>query len=406
MKKVVFLLLVVALIVLPFSAYAQGEKDFSIYAQFTGLVIGTEDKVDLDVKLINTGKVPENVKLTLVKDPRAKNWDVMLLSSEWDGFGVNSIHLGTKKPDNVVSFKFHIKPAKNATPGVYKFVIKGITSDGSISKELPFTVRLRGGKVAKEKKTKESLKLTSKYPTMQNPAGSKFSFEVNVKNKSSKSRVVEFSMIVPEGWNSYITPKWEEEKKIDSMKMDADGSETVMFTVIPPELVKRGSYPVKLIARAGKQKAEIKLTAVVTGTYKLKMIPETRRLNFDMIAGKEKHLILYLWNEGSASITNVSLFASKPNGWEVKFKPDKIAVVEPYAKVQKPTKVDVTFKAPERTIPGDYMVSVSAVGKQSRTSMDLRVTVNVPTTWGWIGVAVIIIVLLILVGIFIRLKRR
>jgi len=135
-------------------------------------------------------------------------------------------------------------------------------------------------------------------------------------------------------------------------------------------------------------------------------VPETNRLNFDMVAGEEKRLVLYLWNEGSAPIENISLLASKPEGWEVKFEPEKLSSLESLLVTQKPEQVTAIFKAPERTIPGDYQVSVTAAGDQDQKSLDLRATVKVPTSWGWAGIGVIVAVLLLLFGIFMKLKRR
>jgi uncharacterized membrane protein len=98
--------------------------------------------------------------------------------------------------------------------------------------------------------------------------------------------------------------------------------------------------------------------------------------------------------------------SSQPEGWEVSFEPNKLTQVEPLSKTKKPEKVEVTFKVPERTIPGDYPINITAAGDQSRKAIELRATVKVPTTWGWAGIAVIAVVLILLAAIFMRLKRR
>jgi len=66
----------------------------------------------------------------------------------------------------------------------------------------------------------------------------------------------------------------------------------------------------------------------------------------------------------------------------------------------------MTIKAPDRTIPGDYQVTVTAAGDQSQDTIALRATVKVPTTWGWVGIGIIVAVLALLFGIFWKLKRR
>jgi uncharacterized membrane protein len=150
----------------------------------------------------------------------------------------------------------------------------------------------------------------------------------------------------------------------------------------------------------------LQLEAVVTGTYDLKLMPQTQRLSFETVAGKEKTLVLYLWNDGTAPIENIEIYSQKPDGWEVSFEPGTIPELDSYSSKGKPDQVKMTVKAPERTIPGDYQISVSAAGDQSQDSIALRVTVKVPTTWGWFGIGIIAAVLVLLFGIFWKLKRR
>jgi len=49
---------------------------------------------------------------------------------------------------------------------------------------------------------------------------------------------------------------------------------------------------------------------------------------------------------------------------------------------------------------------LTASGKEDRESMELRVTVGAPMTWGWIGVAIILVVIGSLLGLFAKLGRR
>ncbi len=381
------------------------QRGFEIYPQFPGIIIGRDDTATVDVKIVNTGKEPITVLLNLEKDKKAKDWDVLLKNSEWSGFGVTAVHLGTDKDSKEVTAKLKIDPSKDADPGDYIFKIMASTPSGDIKKEVEVRVKLTGEKIAK-KKTEKGIALSAKYPIMEAPAGKKFTFELELKNKEDKEQVVDFGIKIPSGWFAYVTPRWEEEKKINSIKMDKNATENLNLTVIPPTLVDKGEYNIEFIAKSPNDKKILKLKAKVTGTYKLNMIPEDKRLNIETIAGKEKAFTLYLWNEGSDSIEDVTIYASKPEGWDVKIEPDKINAIQPIAKIQKPEKVKVTIKAPERTIPGDYMVTLTAAGKQDSKSIDLRVTVNTSTTWGWIGIAIIVIVLLILIGIFAKLKRR
>lgn len=178
------------------------------------------------------------------------------------------------------------------------------------------------------------------------------------------------------------------------------------MTVTPPFTAEKNEYILKFIAQAGELQKSLDLTAKVTGTYTLKLGTETGNLKLSAVAGEEKEYYFYIWNEGSASIDNISFVSSVPEGWDVKFNPDKIEELPSLAQTQKPEKVTMTISVPQNTLPGDYMITVNASGTQDIKKIDFRTTVNVPTKWGWIGVAIIIAILAILFGIFVKLRRR
>jgi uncharacterized membrane protein len=408
MKRICLALtLIVLLLVVPHFAYSQavGEEPFQLYAPFTGVIIGAKDRATLDVKLKNMTDKGLDVKLELEKDEKAEGWEAMLLNSEWSGFGVSSLHLGTGDEDKEATVKLRVKPAEDAAAGEYRFIVKASTLDGAFSETLPIVVQLTGGKVVEEK-AKTDIELEAKYPAVEGTPGKAFSYEISVKNAGGDAVVVDLTLNLPEKWSGYITPRWESERRINSIKLDGSSTERILLTVTPPIDVEKKDYPVKLIAKTGDVEKALDLSAIIKGTYKLQVVPETNRLNFDMVAGEEKRLVLYLWNEGSAPIENISLLASKPEGWEVKFEPEKLSSLESLLVTQKPEQVTAIFKAPERTIPGDYQVSITAAGDQDQKSLDLRATVKVPTSWGWAGIGVIVAVLLLLFGIFMKLKRR
>jgi len=69
-------------------------------------------------------------------------------------------------------------------------------------------------------------------------------------------------------------------------------------------------------------------------------------------------------------------------------------------------KADVIIKPKEKAIPGDYLVTITAIAKECKDAMNLRVTVSKPVIWGWTGIAIVIATVIALLGIFIKLGRR
>ena len=404
--KSIFLAIVLMLFAFLFTQYSvafAASRPFEVHIPYTGLILGRGENAEIEITIKNTSSQDCVVDVGVIKKEPASNWDVKLVSSKWDGHGVSQVRLGKGKSLNEVELTLSLKPGKNLEPGLYHFVFYASLKGSKSRLEIPITVELKGEKLAP---VREQLALESSYPVIENPAGSDFSYEVSLKNNTKDSKIVSFELMLPNGWSGSITPRWESGKKIQSMKLEGSSTERLAITVTPPKHVDKGRYPVKLVAKTDNYETSIGLSAVVTGTYKLKILPETQRLNFETTAGKETTLTLYIWNDGTAPIDNVEFFVSKPDGWEVKFDPKKIERLEPYSLKGKPNQVKMTVKAPERTIPGDYQVTLTASGAQSDDTLALRATVKVPTNWGWFGVLVIVVVLALLFGTFWKLKRR
>ena len=386
---------------------AQGlARDFSISTDCTHIVIGKGKEVELDVRIANLGERDEDIILS-ISGP--EDWEPRFEKS-W-AYEVQAIHLSCEEDRNSLSLRFKAKPPEEATAGDYEFTLRGTTADGQLSRSLKIVITLKAKEVAAAP-TAEKVKLTTKYPSMKQPAGENFEFEIELKNGVNEARVFDLAAEIPYGWAAYCTPRWEKAKKISAIKVNANATERLSFVLIPPPDVPEGEYKVTFGARSGEDVATIELKAVVTGTYKLKLGTEAEVLgqgetrNIKAFAGREKSFTLFLWNEGSAPISDVDFFSSKPKDWEVSFKPEKLSSLPPLTEEMKPTKVNVIIKPKAKAIPGDYLVTLTASGKEDRESMELRVTVGAPMTWGWIGVAIILVVIGSLLGLFARLGRR
>lgn len=384
---------------------SKSDRDFILYSEYTDIVLEKKEELNLDVKIINTGNEMEEIFLSVIPDEQATNWVALFKNSTWKGFEVRKVKLLAEEPDNSKTLKFNIKVPEEAVSGNYKFTLQGITKDQQIKKTLDIIIGITEKKEETEEKEPGNIEMTTKYPTIENPAGKEFKFSIEVKNKTEDTLMCDLGIQLPRGWVAYCTPQWKDER-ISSIKINKDSTENLSLTVVPPIFVEKGEYPITFIVESGENRASIDLKAIVTGTYKLNLRTETGLLNIDTIAGEEKTFTVYLWNEGSAAIDSISFFSAKPEDWEVTFKPEKISSLPPIAETQKPEKVEVIVKTPQRTLPGDYMISLTTAGTQDQKRVEIRTTVKTSTKWGWIGIGIIVIILAILIGIFIKLKRR
>lgn len=261
--------------------------------------------------------------------------------------------------------------------------------------------------------TAEKLDLTCQYPTLSSYAGISYGFDVSILYTGSGSKIFDLKATVPQGFNATITPGYGGEgKEIAQMRIDGTkgyGGDSVKVSVTPYawQVPAPGSYPVILDVSSGDLKASIKLTAIVTANYDLKMTTPDGRLNTEATAGQDNRFTVVLMNTGSGNLEKVSISCpakDRPNGWTVTASPDKIDSF----KAGDSKEIQITVRPSEKTIAGDYMISIMAEpdARNAFTNLQIRVTALTPTIWGWVGVGIVILVIVALAVIFIRFGRR
>ena len=251
----------------------------------------------------------------------------------------------------------------------------------------------------------EQLEMTSKYPELRSKSGDVFDFSVGLRWLGSGLKRFELAVTAPPKWAAVITGGYPE-KEIGSIELEP-GKEfpenvTVKFAPLVGNEPEPGEYVVTLEASSGDIKESIELKAIITGLYRLAFYTADGRINTEVTAGKENHLAVIVANTGSMAIEKADLLSSKPSGWRITFNPDKLENLEPGLAQE----VDAVIEPPEKTIAGDYMVSMRAVSTEDQDEIELRVTVMTPTVWGWIGILIVLAIIAGLGVLFWRLGRR
>ncbi|MFC1982371.1 NEW3 domain-containing protein [Chloroflexota bacterium] len=259
---------------------------------------------------------------------------------------------------------------------------------------------------AQDEQPEEWVKLAPTYPKMEAIAGDTFEFEMKVTYKGKEARDFDLDTIAPPGWEVYMTPPYEKEKKVSAIRLLATPSgETIRVVVSAPfwPLPEPGEYDINVTISDGELQDTTTLKAEITARYTLMARPATERYNTTATAGKDNFFSVKVANLGTAPIENVKFSTTKPEGWTIEFTPDKIDTLEA---IDEQT-IDVNIKPPTRTVAGDYEIGIRASGKQSTAEeVKIRVTVESPTIWGWVGVGIILIVVIGLGVIFMRFSRR
>jgi uncharacterized membrane protein len=259
-----------------------------------------------------------------------------------------------------------------------------------------------------EPEPEDSITLSTEFPKLEAIAAGSFQFNVTLNYKGGINRVFDLKTSAPSGWDVYIQPQYESGKRISSISIDSSysGMSKSITAVVsspsypPPD---PGEYKVLVEAVSGNVSGSIELAAKITAKYTLSAVPLHELYNTSAQSGKDNIFSIQVTNLGSAQIDNVIFDSTHPEGWEIKYTPDKLDSI----KTSDPKVVDVNIKPPPKTVAGDYMITLRVSGKQaSADRMDIRVTVKTPTIWGWVGVIIIVIVVAGLFVIFMRFGRR
>ncbi|MFC1955711.1 NEW3 domain-containing protein [Chloroflexota bacterium] len=263
-----------------------------------------------------------------------------------------------------------------------------------------------------EEKVEDNIEISPSYPRMESIAGSIFEFEVEFRYTSAErfeSREFLLRTIAPQGWEVYMTPPFEKEKKLSAIRLTpglAFGDKIRVYVSAPFwPLPDPGEYPIEVEATSkdGALTGATDLTAVITAKYFLSLAPVAERYNTTADTGEDNFFEVKLTSLSTAPVENINFSSTKPEGWLIEFSPDKIESLEPMSNQT----IKVNIKPPTETIAGDYVISFAAAGVQASVqNIEIRVTAETPTIWGWVGVIIILIVVAGLVLIFMRFSRR
>jgi uncharacterized membrane protein len=369
----------------------QSKESFNLILPFKDLTVGQGQEVTMDTEVVNRRKDPVEVSITLEGVP--KGWDVNF-NSRYPSYPVRSVMVAGEKSTTI---EFKGKIPDTAKPGTYQMKVTAKDTDGPT--QYVETLNLR---VTSKKVETGGLKMSSQYPVLSTGSGQTLKFTVDLKNETNKPLTTSLAAQAPPGWTVRFKPQFGDQQ-IASIQIKENGSETLSVEIDTPSLADAKEHPVTVSARSGAFEASTNIKVTLKGTQDLKMASLAGTLNASVTAGNKAPVDFVVGNAGTAPIRNLSFITKKPGDkWTVEFKPDKIDALNP-GEVRE---IKMEILAPDRTIAGDYLLSVTANSPETNKSVDFRVTVSTPTIWGWIGFAIVAIVVLGLAVVFFRLGRR
>lgn len=351
---------------------------------YPSVEVAPGDSVTFDMKVHNAGLPPQRVSLSVSDTP--KDWKVQLLGG---GKPVTAVFVG---PDTTADLRVEIDPPKAAEKSTYTFAVAAQGSDGRF--RLPLDVTIGETPPAR-------LALKPELPILPGTPDTTFTYKLNLSNETGQDALIALHSQAPHGFQVSFTEEFGSQK-LTSVAVDAGASKGLKVEVRPPQGTQAGTYTVNVSAVAGEVETATDLELQVSGQPELRLTAPGERLSGQAYAGRETPLQLVLQNTGSAPAQGVTLSASQPQGWQVKFDPPRVDVLAPGGQAD----VKALVTPPAQAIAGDYMINLRAAGAAASQGSDFRVTVRTSTVWGVVGVVVIAAAVAVLALAVMRYGRR
>ncbi|MDQ0233448.1 COG1470 family protein [Metabacillus malikii] len=341
----------------------------SLFTSYTGISATPGETINYQVDVINSSSSIKSMTFELEDLP--KDWTYKISSNEMD------IKELSVKGNSETPISVDITVPQNAKMGDNN--IKLVATDGSSKSTLNLAV-------AVTEQGSYKTELTTEQANLEGHSESTFSYTVTLNNKTAKKQNYSLSTSADDGW---VVRFLSDSNSVTSLSLEPNTSKDLTVEVTPPKTIEKGTYEIPIKASTADSKSELKLEAVVTGTFGLEISTPSGVLSDDMTAGSEKSVELVVKNTGTTSLNDVSVSANAPTNWEVKFDEEKISELKP----GKTKKVKAKISAPDDAIAGDYVTTFTASADEATSEATFRISVETSTLWGIVAVLIIIAVI-------------
>lgn len=345
------------------SAKADEKDSILLYTPFTKISVPPGESIDYAVDVVNNGNALETLDLSVTNLPGS--WNYTLKAGTWNVKQV-AVLPGEKK-----SITLRVEVPFQVNKGNYRIYL--VAGEGI---SLPLTVNIS------EQGTYKT-ELTTRQANMEGHAASTFNYSADLRNRTAEAQTYALQGEVPRGWTITFRANG---KQVTSVDVEPNSTVNVTIEIKPAEQVEEGNYAIPVRAVSGSSSGELKLEAVITGTYKIELSTPSGLLSSDIVAGREKKIDLIVKNTGTSILSDVQLIHAAPVNWEVTFDPKQIESIL----AGRETVISATIKADKKAIPGDYLTNLEARTPEASSKASFRMSVKTPLLWGWIGVLVIL----------------
>ncbi|WP_407178979.1 NEW3 domain-containing protein [Bradyrhizobium sp. STM 3562] len=359
-------------------------KGLYLMTDYPAVTVRPGTTSNIPLRLQNYGLSPERYQLSVSGVP--SGWTATILG------GGQPVAAAMPAPDKDVPLQLRLDVPANAKLDEQTLTVKAEGQGNQAN--LPIQVAL-----AKELPAKLTVK--AQLPSLRGSPKSNFEYTLTIKNDSGRNLNVSFAAQAPENFDTSFTEAYGTQE-LSSIPVDAGQSKDIKLKVRPPSTIDAGHFPVAVTVKAEDASAKVDLALDVVGEPRLQVAGREGLLSARAVAAQQTSIPIVVTNSGSAPAENVKLSASSPSGWKVTFNPETIDRLVP----GKDAEVQALVTPSDKSLAGDYMVSVNANSRGESASSQFRITVSTSTVWGMVGAGVIGVALLLMLGAVARFGRR
>ena len=360
-------------------------REINLVATFPGIVAQVGETVQHSIVIQNRGESGESLRLSALAP---EGWSTRFITQ--DKSEVSSVYLAAGQS---ITLALETETTDNATPGEYTLTVRASSEDGVVNALMELMIALR------EKENVSDFDFVSRFPEVTAEAGKSLTYPITLRNLSANDQEIILSVVTaPEKWKTAFKSG---DTEVTRITLNPSQSLDLIFQATPPSEVSVGDYSIVVEAESGSTVKQVVFKAKVVGLYKLDVQPST--LYTSVTAGNPLTTTVKVTNSGLSPVTTLSIQVTAPSGWDVSFSPARALSLDPKDSYS----FTVTVVPPSNTVAGDYLISVKALSDQYVSDeVQLRVTVEAPTSWALAGVVVAVIAVSLLIFIFKKFSRR
>ncbi len=366
------------------AAPVAADDGLEITTPYPAVAVAPGSKVSFDLTITSTRIA--DVALSMAGVPIG--WTASILG------GGNVVDGVAVSPDVDGTVRLDVEVPADATATTGSIRVTG--SGGGATDTLTVAVRV-------DAEAAGDISLTTSTPALTGASDASFSFELQFTNDTAQDVTLSAAATGPDaGWD--VTATLTGETQAASTVVEAGSTQNVTVAASAPSDVAADTYPITVTATAGERTVTADLLIQVTGSYSMTLSTPNDVLSAGGSAGAPTTQSFDITNTGTAPLTEVTLTATPPTGWEVTFDPESLAALAP----KETGTISAVITPSAEAVAGDYVVSFSAKGTEggAADTAQIRFTVETSPLWALVGLGIIVLILGGLFYVFRTYGRR